>query len=87
MKSIELKLEPEALEKLQNACNEVAVLNPLLKFDPRSLISLTIELAPLDELVEKVLLFEDKRLRRQLGDIKRLRKEQKAPEETPAKAN
>ncbi|MES2309327.1 MAG: hypothetical protein V4507_10765 [Verrucomicrobiota bacterium] len=73
-KSAQLKLIPEVWNKFQAACDELKQINTALKFEPKSLMELTLETVDYDELIENMILFEDRRLKSKIEELKKARK-------------
>jgi hypothetical protein len=72
--SITLKISSDVERKFTSACEEIQRINPILKFDVKSLISLTLETADYDELIENMIIFEDRRLRQKIEELKKAKK-------------
>jgi hypothetical protein len=59
--------------RLKVACDTLKSLNPNLAFQPRSLIRAFIEVMDTEEMIDKIIMLEDKRLRAQRVSLKSLR--------------
>ncbi len=73
MANIKLNLIEDVQQKFQGAVSELNALNPTFKHSTESVITLILEMVEYDEICEKVLLFQDRTLRRQLEELKDLR--------------
>jgi hypothetical protein len=77
MISIKLQLTDELRDKLQGACSELTSLNPSFKHTTESISILLLDMIDYDEILEKVLLFQDKALQMQIKELKELQKKVK----------
>lgn len=74
MISLKLQLTDELRDKLQGACSELTSLNPSFKHTSESICILILDMIDYDEIIEKVLLFQDKALQIQLKELKELQR-------------